>query len=100
LSPEARHHVFLAFQESLNNVVKHAAATEVRVVAQLRPAEVLLLVEDNGGGFDYHDCRNREDGGNGLKNIEARLRDLGGRFECESRTGAGAKIRLFIPIQR
>jgi signal transduction histidine kinase/ligand-binding sensor domain-containing protein len=98
LSPEARHHVFLAFQESLNNAVRHGAATEVRVTAKLQPTELILSLEDNGRGFDYAQSRQRESAGNGLKNMEARLLEIGGQFACESSAGAGTKIRLIIPI--
>ena len=100
LSPEARHHVFLAFQEGLNNVVKLGAATEVRVLARLQPSELLLSLEDNGQGFDHAGSQLHVNAGNGLKNMAARLREIGGRFECESSAGAGTKIRLIIPMQR
>ena len=52
LTAEVRHNLFLAFKEALHNVVKHAAATEVRIT--LTPAEGSFVweVEDNGRGFD------------------------------------------------
>lgn len=100
LSAEVRHHVFLAFQESLHNVVKHAGATEVRITAQLSALELTLSIEDNGRGFARRASRENDSGRNGLKNMEARLRDIGGRFECESQAGAGTRIKLILPIQR
>ena len=40
--PEVRHNVFLAFKEAVNNVVKHAHATEARVKLQLEPGQFIL----------------------------------------------------------
>ena len=52
LTSEIRHNVFLAFKEALHNVVKHAAATEVRISLELEPDGFSLMVADNGRGFD------------------------------------------------
>ena len=46
-----RHNVFLAFKEAVNNVVKHAHATEARVKLQLEPGQFILSVADNGRGL-------------------------------------------------
>ncbi|MDW8310092.1 MAG: two-component regulator propeller domain-containing protein, partial [Verrucomicrobiales bacterium] len=51
LTAEVRHNLFLAFKEALNNVLKHAAATEVRLTLALEPNGFRLTVEDNGRGF-------------------------------------------------
>src|SRR5262249_10602452 len=48
LSAEVRHNVFLAFKETLNNVVKHAQASQVFVSLELRPTEFVLVVVDDG----------------------------------------------------
>src|SRR4051794_10257220 len=52
LTAEVRHNLFLALKEALHNVVKHAAATEVRVSLIPAAAGFSLVVEDNGKGFD------------------------------------------------
>ena len=51
MTAEVRHNLFLAFKEALHNVVKHAAATEVRVELKLEQSKLMLLVADNGCGF-------------------------------------------------
>jgi signal transduction histidine kinase len=51
ITAEVRHHLFLAFKEALNNVVKHASATKVRVELKLAAEKLELLVADNGRGF-------------------------------------------------
>src|SRR5262249_28418871 len=50
LGTEVRHNVFLAVKEALNNVLKHAGATEVWLRLVLQESEVSVLVEDNGRG--------------------------------------------------
>jgi signal transduction histidine kinase len=46
-----RHDLFLAFKEALNNIVKHAAATEVQVILRLEPRQFRLIVQDDGRGL-------------------------------------------------
>ena len=54
LTAEVRHNVFLAFKEALNNVVKHAQASEVRISLELKPEGFMLVVADNGRGFVWN----------------------------------------------
>ena len=98
LSADRRHHFFLVFQESLNNVVKHAAATEVSITAELKNSELVLAIQDNGRGFVHQQELESVQMGNGLNNMKDRMHNVGGQFECESQTGFGTTIRLIIPI--
>jgi signal transduction histidine kinase len=91
LGAEARHNVFLAFREALNNVLKHSGATELWVRLLVNPAEVCLEVEDNGRGFEPDQTVS---GGNGLNNMRVRLAESGGRAEFVSAPGRGTKIRF------
>lgn len=104
VSAEARHHLFLVCKEALNNVVKHAAATEVRLRLVIEPGRLRLTIEDNGRGFSGGASAERlpdverATGGHGLANMQQRLRDLGGVFQVESKAGQGAKIILEMPL--
>ena len=51
VSAEFRHNVFLAFQESLSNVLKHARASRVEVQIQILHGSLLIRIRDNGLGF-------------------------------------------------
>jgi len=51
LTTDVRHHLFLVVKEALNNVIKHARATEVRVCLAVPDRTLTLTVEDNGRGF-------------------------------------------------
>ena len=96
LSADLRHNLFLAFKEVLNNAVKHAAASEVRIAGRVRATEFVLTVEDNGIGFVLTPPQTA---GNGLTNLQQRLREVGGQFACESGIGVGTTVRLTFPIQ-
>ncbi|MGD1090078.1 MAG: ATP-binding protein [Verrucomicrobiota bacterium] len=106
LTSEARHNLFLAFKEALNNVVKHAAASEVHISLHAETDSFELTVEDNGRGFTHdHDEINlrsnslRYASGNGLENMRRRLTDIGGRCDIRSRPGEGTKVRFIVPVR-
>jgi ligand-binding sensor domain-containing protein/signal transduction histidine kinase len=104
LSAEARHNLFLAFEESLNNALKHGQPTHVRVDMRLAPARFEIIVEDNGRGFDPAEAGARANGsaagrrGNGLQNMRQRLDLLGGQCTIQSRPGHGATVILSVPL--
>jgi len=108
LSAEVRHNLFLAFKEALNNVVKHAQATEVRISLHPGKASFELLVEDNGRGFaagsvpgeDREEFSKRAAPGNGLANMRSRLQEIGGRCEFVSQTGVGTKVEFSVPLKQ
>ena len=103
LTAETRHNLFLAYKEALNNVVKHAGATEVRISVEVRSHDFILLLRDNGRGFDREQPPSNEGGriasGNGLRNIEGRISRIGGRCEISSQFGKGTVISFVIPAR-
>jgi len=48
ISPVLRHNLFLAFKEALNNVVKHAQASEVQIAVSLEDERLTIIIEDDG----------------------------------------------------
>lgn len=96
ITAETRHNVFLAFKEALHNVVKHAGASEVSILLDLRGGGFSLAVRDNGRGFNPAAVPERPDRGNGLKNMRQRLEKLGGHCEIRSAAGSGAEVRFII----
>ena len=100
LSAELRHNVFLAFKEALNNVAKHARASEVRITLEFQPGGFALIIADNGCGFDFDQLSRapqtpsdgaRAGGGNGLINMQRRLREVGGRCEWDTSPRQGVR---------
>ena len=84
LVSEARHNLFLTFEEALNNVLKHSAATKVKVEMSIAAREFEVKLTDNGKGFAVPDFSAAPAptrggrGGNGLTNMCQRLLDIGG----------------------
>ena len=78
-------------QESLTNIAKHAEASQVEIEASLEQNQFLLHIRDNGVGFDPQDIpRNHY----GIRNIEERVRQMGGTFEIHSRSNLGTQIEI------
>ncbi len=93
--PEVRHNVFLAFKEAVNNVVKHAQATEAHVKLELAPAQFILTVSDNGRGLGDLSTKQLR---NGMKNMRKRLADVHGEFEIKPGAGGGTVVTLTVPL--
>ena len=94
--PEVRHNVFLAFKEAVNNVVKHARASEARVKLQVEPDKFILIITDNGRGLgDILEKKLR----NGLKNMRRRLADVHGEFDIAPGENGGTVVRLAVPLR-
>lgn len=92
LSGDKRRNLFLAVKESLNNVLKHADATQV--IIDITAGESLSIkITDNGKGIDLANLRVF---GNGLKNIKRRLETIGGHFTIEA--NGGTISRFEIPL--
>lgn len=94
LEGRVRHDLFLAVKESLHNIVRHAAATEVEFGIATTPDALEISLADNGRGFDPAAAS----AGNGLKNLGDRLARLGGACHVESRPGAGTRVRIRLPL--
>lgn len=96
--PEVRHNVFLAFKEAVNNVVKHAKASEARIGLQLNANTFTLEIEDNGQGPARENEQSARTG-NGLRNMQKRMEDIHGSFSIRARTGGGMSVRLTAPLK-
>jgi signal transduction histidine kinase len=84
-------------QELLNNAVKHAGAGEILVQLIRHERSIVLMVEDNGIGFDPGNA-GPEGPGIGLTNIETRVRAMGGEFIIESLKHRGTTVSIEIPL--
>ncbi|MDF0650824.1 MAG: PAS domain S-box protein [Nitrospira sp.] len=90
--------LFRVCQESLQNVVKHANATDVLVKLSGSAKGIGLSVTDNGKGFDVHNKRNHQKG-LGLISMQERLRLVKGFLNIHSRPADGTKVCAWIPFQ-
>lgn len=97
LPAELRSSLLTVTKEALNNVAKHADATEVRIELQIRGSELHLIFEDNGRGFVMSEMASER---RGLINMQNRLRDLGGKLRIESVAGRGTRVHARLRLPR
>ena len=97
VSLDQRRNLLLVAREALNNIVKHAAATEVCIRANGSNNNFHLEIEDNGRGFDSASAR---PDGLGLASMRRRVENLGGTFSILSGPDGGTKILITIPLNK
>jgi len=101
LNSNIRHHLFLGCKEALNNIVKHARATEVTIRISADRETLKITVADNGRGFDPNQppAPNplRPNAGNGLRNLEKRLAEIHGTCTVEQGSDGGTIVTLIAP---
>ena len=83
-----------AVKEALNNVVRHAEATDVEFRMEVVGRTLEIEISDNGKGFE----EGMEKGGHGLKNLSSRLLMLGGSCSVASRVAGGTVVRIHLPL--
>jgi PAS domain S-box-containing protein len=93
LTPEAETVFYRVAQEALTNIAKHARATRVDLLLELRDDTVVMVIEDNGVGFDPHSSAARE-AGMGLVGMEERAALIAAELQFESQPGHGASVYL------
>jgi len=81
-------------QELVNNIIKHSGATQVSIQLFRNKQKLVLIIEDNGVGFDV---REKSDG-IGLMNIKSRLNTIDGEVNYEPSPGSGTVATILIPI--
>jgi PAS domain S-box-containing protein len=87
--------LFRILQESLNNVAKHAQATRASILFVARPHSLILVVKDNGAGFDRNAHRNNSFG---LLGISERALMVNGKARISSKPGKGTQVLVRIPL--
>ncbi|MGC3960661.1 MAG: two-component regulator propeller domain-containing protein [Verrucomicrobiota bacterium] len=96
MSTEERHHLFMAVKEALNNILKHAAATEVRIALSIADKTMTISISDNGRG--YH-ALTPDPTGDGMRNMRRRLEKIGGRFDIVRNAGGGTLVTMRLPVE-
>lgn len=88
--------LFRLIQESVQNALKHAKATEIQVKSELRKNSFIATVKDNGTGFDVRSIR---EGAFGIVGMRERVSLLNGEISIHSKRGAGTLVIIQIPMQ-
>lgn len=90
ITGDKRRNIFLSLKETLNNVLKHAKASNVTITIEI-DSSLKIQVSDNGKGIDKENIRQF---GNGLKNIAKRMENIGGTFSIENNNGTITTLEL------
>ena len=92
VSSEVKIQLIRIVQELMNNIYKHAEATETLIHLRLTDQFLCLRIKENGKGFDT----TKHKSGLGLKNIEMRVQYLNGKFKLKSKKQKGSSILIII----
>jgi signal transduction histidine kinase/ligand-binding sensor domain-containing protein len=92
VSGEFRRNIYLTVKEALHNIVKHAQASSVIIKMQV-DRQLQVEIRDNGTGFDPGRVRSFS---NGLSNMEARIKNINGKFGIE--IGSGTTVKIQVPL--
>ena len=97
VAPNVSTALFRIFQEALTNIARHAKATRIDVVLQKQRGGLVLLIRDNGRGFDQADPAVSKS--LGLLGMQERAVSLGGRVNISSAPGKGTRVTAWIPLR-
>ncbi len=100
LPPSVETALFRIFQEAVTNIIRHARATGVTVKLARREGSVILMVADDGRGFDPAalEPSDLHGQGLGLRGMQERASILGGEFQLQTASGKGTVITISLPL--
>lgn len=87
--------LFRAVQEIVNNALKYADASEIKIDAVQHEKNLTLKITDNGKGFDYNKEMNKS---YGLRNIESRIAEVNGKVNLETESGKGTEYKIEMQL--
>ncbi|HEX7903465.1 MAG TPA: 7TM diverse intracellular signaling domain-containing protein [Chitinophagaceae bacterium] len=90
ITGDKRRNIFLCVKETLNNALKHSAASAIKIDFEIND-KLLIRIADNGAGIDLQKLRQF---GNGLKNIARRMESIGGTYHIENSNGTVTTLTL------
>jgi len=97
LAPEMEIALFRVAQEALNNVVKHARASQVEIVLERSGSDYVMTVEDDGVGFEAAEIFATRQAGLGMVTMRERTQALGGKLEVQAGRGDGTRLTVRVP---
>lgn len=100
LPPPLESAYFRIAQEALTNAVRHAHATRVSVELRVQADDLVLIIRDNGRGFEVNGAIDDADAGQslGLVSMRERAHLIGGELEVRSEPGDGTEVRVRTPL--
>ncbi|WP_100374697.1 sensor histidine kinase [Bacillus sp. FJAT-45037] len=87
--------LFRMVQEGVQNAYKHAESTEIKVKIEIKPTKVIIIIKDDGKGFD---TKNLKEGTFGLMGMKERVNMLKGELTIQSKINVGTCISIVVPM--
>jgi len=97
LPASAAPHLLYLVREATSNVIRHAAASTVRITLERTDSSVVLSIADDGRGFEPSALR--DGAGHGLRNMKARAMLVDGQLAVRSAPGRGTTVRVELPAR-
>lgn len=110
LEMSLRKNLFYIYKEALHNIIKYAVCTEVNIIIKKIGNKLELVIEDNGKGFHHAGIGSEGLGndpvakgerlynGNGIKNMQSRAEEIGGKLKIDSVPGKGTSIKVTVKL--
>jgi signal transduction histidine kinase len=94
LAQEKKLALYRIAQEQINNIEKHADCNRVQIGLKTKDSKVIMMIEDDGKGFDLEKTRS----GIGINNIYDRVEAMSGAVKIESCPGRGCRLWVALPL--
>ena len=89
--------LFYMFQESINNITKHARAKQIKVDLQYEKEKLTLRINDNGAGMPGIEFGKNNQQGSGLLNMKNHAAIIGAALDIRSQKGVGTEVVIIVP---
>ena len=93
---EQRRDLYLLYKEAVNNISKHANAKQVAIQLAIERNQLMLIVKDDGIGFDMQKGTERH----GLEGMKERIKKWKGKINLESKPGNGTIVQVWLPLAK
>ena len=97
LNEQTRINIYRVIQEAMSNSLRHSKGTRIDVQVVMHNDTLVILIEDNGVGFDYGKAV-KKTGGIGLQSIKNRVVSMNGTIEIDTMQGRGTSLTIEIPL--
>ncbi|MDF1697250.1 MAG: triple tyrosine motif-containing protein, partial [Saprospiraceae bacterium] len=94
-----KRNIYMIIKEAINNANKYSQASRIQVTIKEVMDSIELCIIDNGVGFELSESESKTSlGGNGLRNMESRISEIGGKLSIHTSPGNGTSIRVLFKL--
>jgi signal transduction histidine kinase len=93
MNAQRRHDIYLCVKEAVHNIIKHSGGTQAYLNFEYVAGWLTIMVQDNGGGIVPSERQ-----GNGLRNMEARMKKLNGTYDIKSDPSKGTTVTFKLKM--